>query len=132
MQFQHARKGPDTSVSGPFVVDRLYRLPKYRRAISPPWPILPNRGACLTGTVASGQWPVNAGKAGAEMIAATYEEGRKALMAARPRPAADPPAQSWEPVSNGQRGYHFFRDVETKLEYVGFNEAVPVRVATDI
>ena len=35
-------------------------------------------------------------------------------------------------VSNSQRGYRFFRDVETKLEYVGFNEAVPVRVATDL
>ena len=35
-------------------------------------------------------------------------------------------------VSNSERGYHVFSDVGTKLEFVGFNEAVPVRVATDI
>ena len=36
------------------------------------------------------------------------------------------------PVSNSERGYHVFSDVGTKLEFVGFNEAVHVRVATDI
>src|SRR5208337_564997 len=35
-------------------------------------------------------------------------------------------------VSNSERGYHVFSDVGTKLEFVGFNEAVHVRVATDI
>ncbi len=35
-------------------------------------------------------------------------------------------------VSNSERGYHVFSDVGTKLECVGFNEAVHVRVATDI
>ncbi len=37
-----------------------------------------------------------------------------------------------ESVSNSERGYHVFSDVGTKLEFVGFNEAVHVRVATDI
>ena len=37
-----------------------------------------------------------------------------------------------EIVSNSERGYHVFSDVGTKLEFVGFNEAVHVRVATDI
>ena len=37
-----------------------------------------------------------------------------------------------EGVSNSERGYHVFSDVGTKLEFVGFNEAVHVRVATDI
>ena len=36
------------------------------------------------------------------------------------------------PVSNSERGYHVFSDVGTKLEFVGFNEAVHVRVDTDI
>ena len=35
-------------------------------------------------------------------------------------------------VSNSERGYHVFSDVGTKLEFVSFNEAVHVRVATDI
>ena len=35
-------------------------------------------------------------------------------------------------VSNSERGYHVFSDVGTKLEFVGFNEAVHVRAATDI
>ncbi len=39
---------------------------------------------------------------------------------------------SHTPVSNSERGYHVFSDVGTKLEFVGFNEAVHVRVATDI
>ena len=44
------------------------------------------------------------------------------------------PRHETEPeiVSNSERGYHVFSDVGTKLEFVGFNEAVHVRVATDI
>src|SRR5208337_4776506 len=57
-----------------------------------------------------------------------------------PSPCAGWPAAcapSWDKipflsVSNSERGYHVFSDVGTKLEFVGFNEAVHVRVATDI
>jgi hypothetical protein len=35
-------------------------------------------------------------------------------------------------VSNSSRGYHFYSEVGTRLKFVGFNEVVPVRVATDI
>ena len=44
-------------------------------------------------------------------------------------PRVTPPCLA---VSNSERGYHVFSDVGTKLEFVGFNEAVHVRVATDI
>ena len=37
-----------------------------------------------------------------------------------------------EIVSSNERGYHVFSDVGTKLEFVGFNEAVHVRVVADI
>ena len=44
MQSEHARKGPDTSVSGPFLVDWLYQLPKVAQGPQQGWTAASARG----------------------------------------------------------------------------------------
>src|SRR5208337_2370582 len=81
------------------------------------WPVNPLRGnqtKPLTGEPCAGNPP------------ARFGGGRGRNQSVLPTPIL------LAPVSNSERGYHVFSDVGTKLEFVGFNEAVHVRVATDI